>query len=83
MTTIPTEEGSCAMSSSGSNSKAHNGEEAEPKRDADEASNEGSTPTMSLTSDEVNYLIFRYGHVVLVCTGLVTSCPKDLPLLLG
>jgi hypothetical protein len=83
MTTIPIEEGSCAMSSSGSNSKAHNGEEAEPKRDADEASNEGSSPTMSLTSDEVNYLIFRYGHAVLVCSGLVTSCPKNLLLLLG
>jgi hypothetical protein len=50
------------MSNSGSNIKAPAGGDGGPNREAEsEGSNEGSaTPSMSLTSDEVNYLIFRY-----------------------
>ena len=50
------------MSNSGSNDKALASGEGSSRRDADgEMSSAGSTPpAMSLTSDEVNYLVFRY-----------------------
>jgi hypothetical protein len=48
------------MSSSGSNAKDSNGGEG-PKNGAEgETSERSAQPTMCLTSDEVNYLIFRY-----------------------